>query len=364
MGDIRLGPRIKALREAAELSQEQMAKLLEVGSHQIVSQIETGERRLKADELLKIVGAFNVPLEVLTNPFLITGEGRFSWRQKDVPAATLDSYERRAGEWIGAYRSLRQENGERFPALQKRLPLEKTSNFEDAAQAAEALALEFNLGDAPAVRLPQVVEEDLGILVLMVDAEKGISGAACQLPELGAALINRQEPRGRRSFDLAHELFHILTWHAMPPERLDGETPKNKRVEQLADNFAAALLAPSRILDAMGAPGDDLAAWLNEAAGKLQMSAQALKWRMANAGRISRQAAMEVNDAELRFNGEAGAKLSPPPPLFSKAFVSTLAAGIEHGHISARRAAQLTDLDAEDLGDLCDAHGAPRPAEL
>ena len=26
----------------------------------------------------------------------------------------------------------------------------------------------------------------------------------------------------------------------MPPERLDGETPKNRRVEQLADNFAGS----------------------------------------------------------------------------------------------------------------------------
>ena len=70
------------------------------------------------------------------------------------------------------------------------------------------------------------MERELGILVVMVDSERGISGAACRLPELDAVLIARHEVAGRRHFDLAHELFHILTWDAMPPEHFEeaGET--------------------------------------------------------------------------------------------------------------------------------------------
>ena len=34
-------------------------------------------------------------------------------------------------------------------------------------------------------------------------------------------LIARHEVAGRRHFDLAHELFHLLTWDAMPPEYLE-----------------------------------------------------------------------------------------------------------------------------------------------
>jgi Zn-dependent peptidase ImmA (M78 family)/DNA-binding XRE family transcriptional regulator len=364
MSDIKLGLRVKALREKADLSQAQMAGLLGVNSHQTVSQIESGERQLKADELLTIVQAFGVSLDDLTNPFLITGEGGFSWRQANVSGPALDAYEARAGEWIGAYRELRQRNGGRFNPLQFRLRLDKASTFEDAIRAAETLVDDLKLGDAPADRLARVIEQDLGMLVLMVDATTGISGAACQIPELGAALINRNEPKGRRSFDLAHELFHILTWTTMPPERLDGETPKNRRVEQLADNFAGALLAPARTLDAIGAPGDNPRGWLNENAGKLGMSAVALKWRMVNAGRLSREAAVAIDDEDLRHNGEAGAKSSPPPAPFSRTFVETLAQGIDKGNISVRRAARLTDLDADDLGELCDAHGVTRPDVL
>ncbi|HWE99131.1 MAG TPA: XRE family transcriptional regulator [Caulobacteraceae bacterium] len=365
MADLKLGARVKALREKAELSQEQMARLLGVGSHQIISQIESGERRLKADELLMIVQKFAVPLDDLTNPFLLMGEGRFCWRQKNVPAATLDAYEGRAGEWIGAYRALRRENGEAAPALLPRLPLEKSSTFEDAAAAGERLAQDLDLGFAPAERLAEVVEDRLRILVLMVDASPGISGAACQLPELGAALVNRAEPKGRRAFDLAHELFHILTWTTMPPERLDGETPKNRRVEQLADNFAGALLAPGATLDEIGSPpAGELVGWLNQTAGRLGMTALALKWRMANSGRITREAAAGAPDEALRNNGEAGPHKPALPPLFSRAFVSTLAAAIEKGNISVRRAAKLTDIDPEDLADLCAAQGVAAPAAL
>ena len=337
---------------------------IRVDSHQIVSQIETGERQLKAEELLIIVQAFKVPLEVLINPFLISGEGSFSWRQKDVSGNILDEYELKAGEWIGAYRALRQENGERFRATLPRLALEKSSRFEDAIQAAESLAEDLDLGDAPATGLARAMEERLGSLVLFVDTVPGVSGAACQIPELGAVLINRREPKGRRSFDLAHELFHILTWTTMPPERLDGQAPKNRRVEQLADNFASALLAPSRTLDRMGNPDKELAAWLNETAGKLQMSAIALKWRMISSGRVTRQAGEAVADAELRFTGEASAKASPPPPLFSKSFVGTISHAIEKGNLSVRRAVRLTGLESEELGDLFETHRVSRPAEL
>ena len=51
----------------------------------------------------------------------------------------------------------------------------------------------------------------------------------------------------------AHELFHILTWDAMPPEHSEEarETGGN-RVEQLANNFASAVLMPVPVLDRFG----------------------------------------------------------------------------------------------------------------
>src|SRR5690606_34934542 len=128
------------------------------------------------------------------------------------------------------------------------------------------------------------------------------------LPELDAVLINRHEPAGRRHFDLAHELFHILTWDAMPPEHSEEarETGGN-RVEQLANNFASALLMPTASLDGFGdwttIAKHDLPARLNATADALQVTASALKWRLVALGRLKPAAAHSVPDAALRNNG-------------------------------------------------------------
>src|SRR3972149_6675823 len=60
---------------------------------------------------------------------------------------------------------------------------------------------------------------------------------------------------GRRHFDLAHECFHVLTWESMPPERTEAVEGRysgkgrHKRIEQLADNFAGALLMPKSLVN-------------------------------------------------------------------------------------------------------------------
>ena len=111
--------------------------------------------------------------------------------------------------------------------------------------AGERFVAEFSLGEVPAIGLAEVMERDLGILVLMVDADDGISGAACRLPELDAVLIARREVVGRRHFDLAHELFHILTWDAMPPEHSEeametGGKPRGAARQQFRGGGAHA----------------------------------------------------------------------------------------------------------------------------
>ena len=100
--------------------------------------------------------------------------------------------------------------------------------------AGERFAAEFKLGPIPAEKLPEVMERKLGILVLMVDAIDGVSGAACRLPDLDAVLINRHEVAGRRNFDLAHELFHVLTWDTMPPEYVEEATEYSKNSRRAA----------------------------------------------------------------------------------------------------------------------------------
>jgi Zn-dependent peptidase ImmA (M78 family)/DNA-binding XRE family transcriptional regulator len=359
-----IGARIKALREERKLSQDELARLFGFKDRQTVSAIETGERRLSAQELLVAIEKLRAPLDYFTNPFLLVGEGKFSWRQSNVGLAQLNAFERVAGRWIAANCRLAPEVGRPAPYLRQTLKLTKRSTFEEAMAAGEQFAKDFELGSVPAKRLAEVMEQKLGILVLMVDAIDRVSGAACRLPDLDAVIINRHEVPGRRYFDLAHELFHILTWDAMPPEHVEEASEVSRdRVEQLANNFASALLTPTWALERFGAPGENPIKWLNATADALEVTATALKWRMVALGRLSHAEARAIPDAALRNNGHKVVHVEPPP-LFSQQFMEVIALAIKEGQISARKAADVLDLTIDDLADLCGAHGVEAAFDL
>ena len=194
--------------------------------------------------------------------------------------------------------------GRQAPLMRRALGLNRLSRFEDAMEAGERFVAELDLGPVPALRLAAAMEEEIRILVLMVDAQEGISGAACRLPELDAVLIARREVAGRRNFDLAHELFHILTWDAMPSEHVESASDfGGNRVEQIANNFAAAVLMPATALEPYDGWAqldmDGLIARVNHVADELCVTSSALRWRQ----RLTRSKARAIPDAALRNNG-------------------------------------------------------------
>jgi XRE family transcriptional regulator, fatty acid utilization regulator len=359
-----IGARLKALREERKLSQEHLAQIFGFKDRQTVSAIETGERRLSAEELLTAVEQLGATLDYFTNPFLLVGAGKFSWRQSNVALERLNAFERVAGRWVAANHTLAPEVGRPTPNLRQALKLTSKSSFEEAMAAGERFAADFKLGQVPAERLAEVMERKLGVLVLMVDAIDGISGAACRLPDLDAVLINRNEVVGRRHFDLAHELFHILTWDTMPPDHVEDASERSKiRVEQLANNFASAVLMPADVLARFEPAKAGDVRWLNDTAEALQVTATALKWRLVALGRLDAVQANKIPDTALRNNGRdiAGRQ---PPALYSKAFMEVIALAIDEGQMSTRKAADLLDTTLEDLAKLCTAHGVKVALEL
>lgn len=230
----------------------------------------------------------------------------------------------------------------------------------------------LGLGDVPAARLASVLEDKLDTLILYVDTVSGVSGAACQLGPLNTIIINRHESVGRRAFDMGHELFHLITWRDMPPAHIEEEghlSKSRKRVEQLADNFSSGLLIPRHAVATLVAkealPSGDLAGlarWIRKGAGKLRVSGPAMKWRLVALGLLKKAAAERVDDASLRIDtaGEDAAV----PPRFSRRFVTTLSWGIEQGHLSVRRAADVIGTNLDDLAALFTEHGLKTPFDL
>ena len=370
MSSALIGQRLKALREEKNLSQDDLARVFGFKDRQTVSAIENGERRLSADELLLAVQKLDAPLEYFTDPFRLVGEGRFNWRQTNVPAAVLGAYERIAGRLIAVFRALGADLGEKPPLLRRSLTLTKNSRFEDAAAAGERFAAEYRLGDKPAEKLAEIMENELQILVLFVTPNNlGVSGAACRLPDLDVVLINRKETPGRRHFDLAHELFHILTWEFLPPVHIEEATEiGGNRIEQLANAFASALLMPRHVIepfaDWTALRGKALASPLNSAADALQVTSSALLWRLVSLGLVDKVEARALSPDALRLNGRKAKRAAKAPALFSKKFVEIVARAVDEGRVSTRKVAGLLGLAVDDLAELFESHGVPAPYEL
>ena len=238
-----IGHRVKYLREKRSLTQENLADLLGIKDRQTVSAIENGARKVSADELLILIKKLNASLEFFTDPFMLVGEGKFSWRTSEPDLRSLESFESKAGCWLAMFRELAMQTNYEFPLLRRRLGLAKSSTYEEAMRAGERFATEFKLGDAPATRLREVMEKELGILVLMVDTEEGISGVACSLPNLDAVSgFPAREYWAAGILTWHTSCFHLLTWDAMPPERLENlARSKKSRTEQLADSFCGRI---------------------------------------------------------------------------------------------------------------------------
>ena len=350
-----LGRRIKWYRDRRKLTQGDLATRLGFNDRQTLSDIEAGKRKISPAELVVLTEALHVDLDDLVDPFRLVGEGGFNFRVSDVDTDTIAAFEDEASRWIATYRELGRQAGDPPSVLGHKLELTQHSSFEDAAAKGEALVKKWNLGETPALTLEATLARELGTLVLYVDAPNGVSGAASHLPGLQTILVNRNEVPGRRSFDLAHELFHILTWDAMPPERIEGREPKTtkgNRVERLADNFAAALLIPeSALRTRWNERGNaDLRDWLTETAQVFRVTPITLQWRLVNLDLLKQSATVDVT-------GAGADPFAPRPQLFSEPFVARVHAGVEAGRLSLRRAASLLGVSILGFADLCRSYG-------
>lgn len=364
-----IGYRVKAAREAKGWTQDQLTQGLGLNDRQSVSDIENGKRALKPDEMMSLSDLLDRDIEFFIDPFAVAGEAQFSWRAApEVPEDSLDGFELKAGQWIGLLRWLREQQDSRASVLKRALRLSAQSSYEDAQERAESLVAELDLGVIPAEGLIDKIERELDIPVLFVDTVESadgqsISGATCHLEEMGVILINRNENEARRFFDLAHELFHALTWDAMKPDHRESNSledrNKGKRIEQLANSFAAALLMPRISLDKLIDRNrlDDIA-HLCEVAALLRVAPVTLAWRLFNLKLIGDDTRRNLSQETQRPS------VSGPPKRFSPTFVKMLHEALENGRLSARKAAKAMGLGLGGLTELFAQYDLTAPFEL
>ena len=393
----RIAARLRAARKRAGLTQYQLAGDLGLSHRQTVTRIEDGQRSLTAEQLILAMDLLGVDLDYFTDPFRLEGEGEFTFRTgPEVASAAVDEFESRAGRWIAMYRELSRElsrEHERKPRwLEPKLALTRHSSLEDASEAGEAFSERMGLGDCPAAALRSALEDGLDILVLEVDAPPGIASAVVRAQGIKCVLVNRHEPEGQRNYGMAHGLFRLLTWDAIPPDRVESvRVPRRGKgwlVARLAESFATALLMPWPVLrrqlgfeqerKGIVSPGEpmrmtviaadvegewrrvrrsrDLPARLIEGADELRVSVETYVRRLRRLYLLSR-AQVDALDGQRLVASRPAPGREVAIPAFSAQFVRCVADALDAGRLSVRRAASVLDLSLPELASLLTRYG-------
>lgn len=355
--------RIRKAREKCGLSQQELANLMGWKSHASIVAIESGNQDVKTWELLKFAMIMKVTPESLYSEEIkeISEIPLILWRNKAADPNIIRKEESDVIQHCEDYRLIKRLMSDSSCSL-KQLPSEKCDiTTIDAAWTnllAERMHRELNLGDYPASLLTQRLEEDYGVLLMCSQLENG--SAACTRAEWGAAIVlNGKEVPWRQMFNIAHELFHLITWSPELLELVHADEAFFVKNEKLADTFAAALLMPTQMID-IDVRGNNLTySFVVALARKYRVSTTAMLWRLCYLRIISRES-VEVTLADEDFKQldhatfkEAFHTTHP----FDNRFLRLAYLTHEKGRLSKGRLAQMLGVKLRDVNQYLSDRG-------
>lgn len=281
---------LKKERDSLKYTLKHVAEKLGFSNYQTLSSIESGEREIKAWELAKLSEIYGRKVDYFLSSQTKISQPKVLWRD---PAKTENKIEaeRKFISLCQDYKRLLELTNEeniKLPVFAQPDKNEfKRGGFDYVVELAEEYRRALNLGGRPAYSLPNVLEQVLGVLVIYLDLGVVGSGASTSGEFGKAVLVNSSDAPWRRNYDLAHELFHLLTWELFSDEEIYSKAKNGKsEVEQWADAFASAFLLPSEEVRrefSKRLEGSQIT-YINlaEIAREFKVSTEALLWRLVN----------------------------------------------------------------------------------
>ncbi len=362
MGDVRsiLAERIRDSRVRLSLTQGELAKQAGLASAQIVSQIESGERDVKAKELFDLARALRMDFSDLLSEEPATPTASVFWR-KDPPAKRRNLLEADFVRHCHDYASLERICGlgvkDQLPIPSRHL---QSMTFSGAGEFADEVRDRLGLGSRPASCLGGILEERFGVKIWHQRLGDEGSAASARNGFGMAVLINADEPPWRRNYSLAHELFHLLTWEQAVAER---KTRFPARIETLSEAFASSLLLPGReVLEALKkGPGGEEMQYLAlvQIAREFDVSTAALLWRLRTLGRLKQSDVTRIIDDPKFKYIDRSFRMGDwaYPPELPERFVRLGFMAYQQGRISSSRLADLLRTSLADLNARLQEYG-------
>jgi len=365
MSRMELADRLKRAREAAGLALSDAASRLGFQNYQTLSNIEKGEREVKANELILFAKTYFCNVNSL---LLGSDEAQpavhFLWRKAPFSENKLE-IEALIKQRIEQYQLLESLLGLEYKGTGNVLQVspENIRTNHEIDVLANRVGKMFDIGSRPAFALQKVMEQMLRIKILFVELSEFGSAASTVHPKFGASIVvNCEEAPWRINFTLAHELFHILTWHICSPSEIERNSSLFGDIEKKADRFASTLLLPenevrgelnSRLTDHKLTLSD-----LIDVAREFGVSTQALVYRMVTLQLIQwEQAEALVKSDDLLMLDRRIRKCEGDKVPVSERFILLAVKSLRKGLISRGKFAELLNIDRVDIDEVIESYG-------
>ncbi len=347
-----LGERLRIARTRAGLAGSQVRELTGIGESSL-SEFENDRREPSLSQLQKLATAFQQSVAFFLDSSPMETEPIVVWRMR--PERDAAQIEVKFIKLCQQYHNLEMWSGERAAlSLPQATGVADHFRYVDAEELAKRVRRDLQLGDRPAQCLLAVLEEVCGVKVFHMEFEPSGTAASAMSPKFGAAiLLNSRNARWRRNYDLAHELFHLLTWDVFHPA---ASHPDETQIEEsLANCFASNLLMPTEpfrtAINARTVDQKISFASLFDVAREFDVSVEALLWRMhfvygcGKAGRDqTRQDIATARQLTSLFEGRDSQKPHDWPERYKAMAVKAL----RRGEISIGRCSEYLNLSRQE----------------
>jgi len=339
-----LSDRLRVAREALRLRQADAARHLGIAESGVCD-MEAGRREPKAAQLAALAQLYKRPIDFFFSNEPVAQDVAL-WRGRPADAVAERSIQREFFALCENYQSLEELLG---ISTASTLPEETTPKevfgFPQAERLAARIWEQFELGAAPATSLRFVLEERFFVKVFALPLASEASAASTRSHHFGpATLLNSDSMHWRRNFDLAHELFHLLTWRVFRDPAEVSSVESGEEEERLANSFASHLLLPEGPFRERLDPFLDKAGNLSIAVAQLQelarcfdVSAEAIVYRCAGLFHWRKDQTLGIVD---RVHMVQTRRESEPIEMLPSRYISLTVQAYRNGLISYKKGAE------------------------
>jgi transcriptional regulator with XRE-family HTH domain/predicted HTH domain antitoxin len=277
-----IGDRLKDARRRAGLTLDQVENRTGIGRSSL-SDFENGKREPRISQLKLLADAYHRPFSFFLGDRPVPREAVL-WRLK--PEDGSDEIQARFLRLCYQYSHLEILLDKRIRAqLPSPTGNSRSYSYQQAESLAKSVRDALQLGDQPGNSLQRVLEEVYGTKIFHKSFLPDGTALSSKSDSFGlAVLLNPESKRWRRNFDLAHELFHLLTWDVFEYGLDDTSAEASEWEEKLATCFARNLLMPAgalkKAIEAHITGGEVPLASLLQIARLFDVSVDALIWQI------------------------------------------------------------------------------------